>query len=83
MRAPALARGAVRLDFATRRATVDEVEAPITAREWAILEHLAQAPGRVVPRQELLDSIWQRSDAAAAASLEVLTSRERTAERQS
>jgi DNA-binding response OmpR family regulator len=72
---PLLRRGDVELDFAARRAAVRGREAPITAREWAILRHLARAEGKVVPRQELLESIWARSDEAAAASLEVLIGR--------
>jgi DNA-binding response OmpR family regulator len=72
---PALARGPVLLDFAARRASLHGEESPITAREWAILEYLARDPGRVVPRQELLERVWQRSDEAAAASLEVLVGR--------
>ncbi len=72
---PAVAHGDVRLDFSGRRATLSGREAPITAREWAILECLARARGRVVPRQELLERVWERADAAAAASLEVLIGR--------
>jgi DNA-binding response OmpR family regulator len=63
------------LDFSTRRASVAHREAPITAREWAILECLARAPGRVVTRQDLLEQVWTRADSAAAASLEVLIGR--------
>ncbi len=68
-------RGRLVLDFSARRASVDEREAPITAREWAILECLARAAGQVVPRQQLLEQVWTRADAAAAASLEVLIGR--------
>jgi two-component system, OmpR family, response regulator len=72
---PPLTRGAVVLDFRGRRATLGGREAPITAREWDILECLARARGAVVSRQELLDRVWTRNDAAAAASLEVLIGR--------
>jgi two-component system, OmpR family, response regulator len=68
-------RGGLALDFAARRASLDQREAPITAREWAILECLARAAGRVVPRQQLLEQVWARADAASAASLEVLIGR--------
>ncbi|MBN1608937.1 MAG: response regulator transcription factor [Polyangiaceae bacterium] len=68
-------QGSVRLDFVTRRAFVSEVEAPITAREWAILEILAASRGRAVPRSELLGKIWGQDDDASAASLEVLVGR--------
>jgi two-component system OmpR family response regulator len=67
--------GNVRLDFANRRAQVAGDEAPITAREWAILEVLASERGRVVGRDELLDRLWNQSNGAASASLEVLVGR--------
>jgi DNA-binding response OmpR family regulator len=67
--------GGVVLDFPARRALVGTREAPITAREWAILDCLAREGGRVVPRQQLLEQVWARVDAAAAASLEVLIGR--------
>jgi two-component system OmpR family response regulator len=72
---PLLQRGKAVLDFEGRRATLDAREAPITAREWAILECLARARGAVVSRQELLERVWTRNDAAAAASPEVLIGR--------
>jgi DNA-binding response OmpR family regulator len=68
-------RGGVELDFASRRALVSGKEAPITSREWAILEILAATPGRVVARAELLDRVWHRQGEAEAASLEVLIGR--------
>jgi len=67
--------GTVRLDFANRRAQIAGTEAPITAREWAILEMLASERGRVVAREELLERLWHQSNGAAGASLEVLIGR--------
>ncbi len=72
---PTLTLGSVTLEFRTRRAFLDGQEAPITAREWAILAILAQNPGRVVSRAELLEQIWGRSGSAEASSLEVLVGR--------
>jgi DNA-binding response OmpR family regulator len=72
---PLLARGRAVLDFAGRRATIAGRQAPVTAREWAILDCLARARGAVVSRHELLERVWARDDAAAAASLEVLIGR--------
>jgi two-component system, OmpR family, response regulator len=72
---PVWRQGETVLDFPARRASVGNKQAPITAREWAILDCLARAAGRVVPRQELLERVWSRADAAAAASLEVLIGR--------
>src|SRR5687768_4167985 len=67
--------GDVRLDFTARRAFHAGKEAPITAREWAILEVLAINPSQVVTRSELLERVWHRSGEAEAASLEVLIGR--------
>jgi two-component system OmpR family response regulator len=71
----AFTRGAVRLDFVARRAYVAKTEAPITAREWDILELLAVSRGSVVSRAELLGRIWKHGNESAAASLEVLIGR--------
>lgn len=68
-------RGRVELDFGVRRATCEGKEAPITAKEWAILEVLVASAGRIVPRAELLDRVWRRNDEASAATLEVLVGR--------
>jgi DNA-binding response OmpR family regulator len=68
-------RDGVFLDFAARRAVVDGSEAPITAREWSILELLATRSGRVVNRSDVLESVWGEVTEAAAASLEVLVAR--------
>lgn len=70
-----LEKGDVELDFAARRALRARKEAPVTAREWAILEILAEHQGRVVPRSELLEQVWQKRGEAEAASLEVLIGR--------
>lgn len=72
---PNFERGRVVLDFGVRRATRDGNEAPITAKEWAILEVLVASAGRIVPRSELLDRVWRRNDEASAATLEVLVGR--------
>ncbi len=67
--------GDCRLDFAARHASVNGRQAPVTAREWAILEFLVARRGQIVPRDELLQSAWQRADDAARTSLDVLISR--------
>jgi two-component system, OmpR family, response regulator len=68
-------RNDVFLDFAARRALVRGQEAPVTAREWSILELLAARVGRVVSRGEMLESVWGETSEAAGASLEVLIAR--------
>jgi DNA-binding response OmpR family regulator len=63
------------LDFAARRALVSGREAPVTAREWSILEMLAARSGRVVSRGEMLENVWGDVSDSTAASLEVLVAR--------
>lgn len=68
-------RGPVRLDFASRRAEHHGMPAPITAREWAILEVLVAAGGDVVSKQRLLEHAWPNASEGKTASLDVLLSR--------
>ncbi len=65
----------VELNFTSRTALLDGNQAPITAREWSILEVLASAGGAVVSRERLLRHAWPRDHAGKSASLEVLMSR--------
>jgi DNA-binding response OmpR family regulator len=67
--------GEVVLDFAARRATRAGAEVPITAREWELLRVLADARGRVVSFDDVLERAW--GDASARASLDVLVARVR------
>lgn len=73
-RAP-LCIGDCRLDFAARSAVVAGRQAPVTTREWAILELLMTRRGSIVTREELLQSAWRRVDDSARTSLDVLISR--------
>lgn len=68
-------RGELKLDFSARRATIGTDEAPITSREWSILQALAAREGRVMSRSELLDSVWGDDSEASSASLDVLIAR--------
>ena len=50
--------GALRVDFAYRRVSLDEVEISLTRKEFAVLGALARHLGRVVTQQQLLKDIW-------------------------
>jgi len=63
------------IDFTARRLVRDKAEVPLTAREWGVLEVLASRAGRVVSRDELLESLWGDRSAAASESLDVIMSR--------
>jgi DNA-binding response OmpR family regulator len=63
------------VDLAARQARRAGHDAPLTAREWCVLECLWTARGRVVARGDLLDQVWGDSSEGSAASLEVLVAR--------
>ena len=65
----------VTLSFDARRAEVSGVEVPITAREWDLLRVLAEAQGRVVAFDDILERAWGEATERARASLEVIVSR--------
>ena len=50
--------GPLVVDLRTRKVTVSGQEVPLTPKEFDILECLAADPGRVVSRQEILESAW-------------------------
>ncbi len=63
------------LDFDGRHASVAGVEVPITAREWELLRVLAEAGGRVVAFDDILERAWGEASEGARASLGVLVTR--------
>ena len=50
--------GALRLDLAYRRLTLDGAEITLTRKEYAVLAMLARHLGRVVTQQQLLREVW-------------------------
>ena len=67
--------GAATLDVTARRAWRDEVEVPVTAREWAVLELLAVRGGRVGSLGAILEVDWVDECPRPAASREVIVAR--------
>ncbi len=70
-----LEKKGARIEFGARRAYFEGKEAPITSKEWAILELLAASSGQLVSTTEILERLWQRTGDAERASLEVLIGR--------
>jgi two-component system, OmpR family, response regulator len=58
---PVLDVGSLQIDRARRRVRHDGVVVPLTAKEFAVLEHLALAEGGVVDRYELLEHCWDHA----------------------
>src|SRR5262245_58981478 len=47
-----------RLDRRSGRLTRGGVPVPLRAKTWAVLLYLAERPGVLVTREELLDAVW-------------------------
>jgi two-component system, OmpR family, alkaline phosphatase synthesis response regulator PhoP len=54
-----LVLGDVSIDFARMRASKGRKPLVLTPREFAVLQHLAEHPGHVVSRDELLRTVWR------------------------
>jgi two-component system, OmpR family, response regulator len=67
--------GLMTLDRDRRWVTVGESRVPLTAREFDIVALLAWRQGRVVSRDEILETVWGDVSERAAASFEVLVAR--------
>ncbi|MFD7918819.1 response regulator transcription factor [Streptomyces sp. NPDC059740] len=56
--APVLRLGPVTVDRSTRRVERDGAEVLLTAKEFAVLEQLAERAGEVVSKTEILEHVW-------------------------
>ncbi|HZQ99984.1 MAG TPA: response regulator transcription factor [Chloroflexota bacterium] len=63
--------GALQLDSAKRRLTVDDRVVPLSAREFDILWLLAEARGATVPRRQVFNAIWGSSFVGDERALDV------------
>ena len=53
-----LSHGEVTADIRTRRVTVGDESADLTAREFSLLEVFLQHPGQVLTRDQLIGQVW-------------------------
>jgi DNA-binding response OmpR family regulator len=58
---PTLAHGDLKVDPARRLAVRGEVPLALTPKEFAVLEYLLAAEGRVVSAEELLERVWDEA----------------------
>ncbi|MGB8166151.1 MAG: response regulator transcription factor [Chthoniobacteraceae bacterium] len=63
--------GAVLIDFAARRVSREGAEVVLTAREFALLEFLAQHRGRIVSRTQLYEHLFDENDDTLSNLLDV------------
>ena len=64
-------RGALELDTATRRVTWKGKEVPLSAREYALLEALADRPGAFLTRAQLEERLYGWDEEIASNAVEV------------
>jgi DNA-binding response OmpR family regulator len=67
--------GDVELDSTSKRVTVKDQEVVLTARELAVLELLLRRPGRVVSKQQMMESLYTWDQEANPTMIEVFVSR--------
>jgi DNA-binding response OmpR family regulator len=59
------------LDSSSRRATVHDRDVPLTRKEYDLLALLAQSPGVVIRREQIISEVWRSSWEGTARTLEV------------
>lgn len=57
--APMYADGYLTVDFNTRQVLVDGTPVKLTSLEFKLLAYLIQNAGRMIPKQELFEKIWE------------------------
>lgn len=55
---PPQLHGAITLDRAARRVSVDGSEIALAPKEFDLLAHLAETPGAVFTREQLMEAVW-------------------------
>jgi two-component system OmpR family response regulator len=55
---PVLRLGALSLDTASVRATVENKPLPLSTKEFSLLRYLVSRQGEVVPRNDILQEVW-------------------------
>jgi DNA-binding response OmpR family regulator len=67
--------GPLEIDRLTRKVTIDGIKLDLTAREYALLLHLAHHPDQVVSKSALLSQVWDTSFDPGSNLVEVQVSR--------
>jgi two-component system, OmpR family, KDP operon response regulator KdpE len=55
---PVVAIGACTIDLSARRVMRGRDDVHLTPTEWALLDHLARRPHKLVTQRQLLDAVW-------------------------
>ncbi len=62
--------GRCQLDLVARKLFCRGTEAPLTAKEFRLLEHFVKRPGRAMTRKEILNAVWGHSVIVTARSVD-------------
>jgi DNA-binding response OmpR family regulator len=73
-----LALGKLKMDLEARRAWIGEQPLELSGREWAVLEYMLSRIGKVVAKEQILQSIAGWDEALTGNAIEVYVSRLRT-----
>ncbi|MEV4438478.1 response regulator transcription factor [Streptomyces sp. NPDC049577] len=68
---PTLRLGPVTIELPNRRVTVDGATVPLTRKEFDLLALLAQRPGVVFRREQIISEVWRTSWEGTGRTLEV------------
>lgn len=63
--------GSVSIELSTRRVSVDGTDVPLTRKEFDLLALLAQRPGVVFRREQIISEVWRTSWEGTGRTLEV------------
>lgn len=67
--------GSMTLDMENKRIFIDNKEVELSAREWAIIEHMASHPNMLVTKAQLEDTIYAFGSEVESNTVEVYISR--------
>jgi len=73
-----LVLGDVSIDFVSRTAWRGPAEIHLTHREFTLLKYMAERPGRVVSREDLLRDVWEYHDPGITRAVDHAVNRLRT-----
>ncbi len=71
----ALGLGSLRMDLAARRVFIGERPLEVSAREWSVLEFLLSRVGKIVAKEQILQSIANWDESLSENAIEVYVSR--------
>ena len=56
---PVIQIGAINIELGTKSVTINGLSLPLTKKEFEILSLMAQNPGRIFSREDILNRVWQ------------------------